>query len=455
MSTQAQTPVVTLSSRRPQLPRLVLGAAVAAACLLIQAQAARLALVVGNDNYTNVSKLSNARNDAQSIARELQAAGFAVTRVLDATRDSMNDAYDVFMRKIDKGDEVVFYFSGHGVQPPQLGPYLLPVDIKASDVNVVRRDGLSLDQLLADLNKRARFAMIILDACRNNPFPPTTFGRSIPPGSSLSNIEPPRGTMVIMAASRGQEALDRLGKNDTVPNGVFTRELIKHMRTPGLSAGDMVKRVKLSVEQAAASVNHEQWPAVQDETRTDFFFHPQAGRPGPAVASPSPSAAPAPVFMAPAPAPAPAPTPASVFGSPAPAPHVAAPNPAAVVRPSTPSPAAVTSPSSYGPQREFDDWEAAVKVGTRAALERFVSQYPEGRYAPQARTKMVGLASAPVPAAAPVAAPKPAATHNPQAEFELWDRAATSKRRADYEAYLAAYPNGRYVDLARAAMQKL
>lgn len=433
----------------PPLPRLVLGAAVAAACLLIQAQAARLALVVGNDNYTNVSKLSNARNDAQSIARELQAAGFAVTRVLDATRDSMNDSYDIFMRKIDKGDEVVFYFSGHGVQPPQLGPYLLPVDIKASDVNVVRRDGLSLDQLLADLNKRARFAMIILDACRNNPFPPTTFGRSMPPGSSLSNIEPPRGTMVIMAASRGQEALDRLGKNDTVPNGVFTRELIKHMRTPGLSAGDMVKRVKLSVEQAAASVNHEQWPAVQDETRTDFFFHPASGRPGQGVASPAPAPAPAPFTTPPAPAPAPAP----VFSAPPPPSYAPAPSPA--VRPATPSPATVTSPSSYGPQREFDDWEAAVKAGTRAALERFVSQYPEGRYTPQARVRIAGMGAAPAPAPAPMAAPKPTAAHNPQAEFELWDRAATSKRRADYEAYLATYPNGRYVDLARAALQKL
>jgi hypothetical protein len=449
VSKNPQTQAAPLSPRFPPLPRLVLGAAVAAACLLIQAQAARLALVVGNDNYTNVSKLSNARNDAQSIARELQAAGFAVTRVLDATRDSMNDSYDVFMRKIDKGDEVVFYFSGHGVQPPQLGPYLLPVDIKASDVNVVRRDGLSLDQLLADLNKRARFAMIILDACRNNPFPPTTFGRSMPPGSSLSNIEPPRGTMVIMAASRGQEALDRLGRNDTVPNGVFTRELIKHMRTPGLSAGDMVKRVKLSVEQAAASVNHEQWPAVQDETRTDFFFHPTSGRPSQGVASPAP--APAPLVAPPAPAPAPAP----VFSAPPPPSYAPAPSPAAVVRPATPSPAVVTSPSSYGPQREFDDWEAAVKAGTRAALERFVSSYPEGRYTPQARVKIAGMAAAPAPAPAPVAAPKPTAAHNPQAEFELWDRAATSKRRADYEAYLATYPNGRYVDLARAALQKL
>ena len=419
-----------------RLNRAALAASVAAACLALNAEAARLALVVGNDNYTNVSKLSNARNDAQAIGRELTASGFAVTRVLDATRDSMNEAYDIFMRKIEKGDEVVFFFSGHGVQPPQLGPFLLPIDIKASDVNVVRRDALSLDQLLDDLNKRARFAMIILDACRNNPFPPTTFGRALPPGSSLSNIEPPRGTMVIMAASRGQEALDRLGSTDTVPNGLFTRELIKHMRTPGLSAGDMVKRVKLSVEQAAASVNHAQWPAVQDETRTDFYFRPGSG----------PAAAPSPLPLPPQPAPSPLPYTPQPAPSPSPPPM-----PAPTSAPRPPSP----SPSVSDAQREFDAWETAARVGTRSALESFVSQYPQGRYTPQARIKISGMAAAPAPAPAPTPAPRPAAANNPQAEFELWDRAETSKRKGDYEAYIAAYPNGRYIDLARAAIKKL
>ena len=419
--------------------------AVAAACMALQAQAARLALVVGNDNYAHVSKLANARNDAQTIGRELQASGFAVTRVLDATRDAMNEAYDIFMRKVEKGDEVVFFFSGHGVQPPQLGPFLLPIDIKASDVNVVRRDGLALDQLLDDLNKRARFAMIILDACRNNPFPPTTFGRALPPGSSLSNIEPPRGTMVIMAASRGQEALDRLGSNDPVPNGLFTRELVKHMRTPGLSAGDMIKRVKLSVEQAAASVNHVQWPAVQDETRTDFYFRPANDR-----SSPAPTPAPTPAPFVPQPAPAPAPTP--IYTPPAPSPSPT-PSPAPALRPPAPSPAPLTGLSE--PQREFDAWEAASRVGTRTALETFVAQFPQGRYVGQARVKISGMGAAPAPAPTPAPAPRPAAAHNPQAEFELWDRAETSKRKADYEAYIAAYPSGRYIDLARAALKKL
>ena len=113
--------------------------------LPLPADAARLALVVGNDNYTAVPKLRNARNDAQSVARELEAAGFKVTRMLDATRSALNEQLDAFLRRIDKGDEVVFYFSGHGSQPPQLGPFLLPVDIQVSNERIIARDALSLE----------------------------------------------------------------------------------------------------------------------------------------------------------------------------------------------------------------------------------------------------------------------------------------------------------------------
>jgi outer membrane protein assembly factor BamD (BamD/ComL family) len=107
-------------------------------------------------------------------------------------------------------------------------------------------------------------------------------------------------------------------------------------------------------------------------------------------------------------------------------------------------------------QREFDAWEAAGKTNTRASYERFVSQFPDGRYTPQARTKLAGMAAAPAPAAVATPAPAPAAAaNNPQAEFEVWDRASTSNRKADYEDYLRLYPNGRYLELARAALKKL
>ncbi len=385
--------------------------------LPLPADAARLALVVGNDNYTAVPKLRNARNDAQSVARELEAAGFKVTRMLDATRSALNDQLDAFLRRIDKGDEVVFYFSGHGSQPPQLGPFLLPVDIQVSNERVIARDALSLEQLVDDLNKRARFSLVIVDACRDDPFRDTRAGRSLPPGSALSRIEPPKGTMIIMAASKGQQALDRLGDNDPVNNGLFTRELIKQMRQRGQSAGEMLKKVRANVESAALAVNHAQRPSLVDESSSDFFFYPgRATATGTAAGT----------------AADPATTPATD---------------------SRPPPSLAALPSMYGPQREFDAWDTAVQGGTRAAFEDFIRQFPDGRYSPRARSLLANLiaGSSAVPAPLPVATQ--AAAGRSRAEHELWERATASKRRADYEAYLAAHPEGRFAEQAREALK--
>lgn len=437
-------------ARRPRFSRLSLAVAAAAALVAFDAFAARLALVVGNDAYQNATPLNNARNDAIALSKELEAAGFKVTRLLDASRDTLNDGLDAFLRKVEKGDEVVFFFSGHGSQPPQTGPFLLPVDIRLTGERAIQRDGLSLEQLTEDLNRRARFSLIIIDACRNDPFRETPAGRALPPGSSLGRIEPPRGSMVIMAASKGQQALDNLGRNDPVKNGVFTRELIKQMRTPGLSATEMLKRVRGSVEALAATVNHQQRPALMDESSSDFFFYPPGGT-APAVATAPPPA----VNNTPATARPTVPT--QTVSAPAGSDRYTTPltaTPPTYTTPvSPPRPAATTA--AYDPQKEFDSWEAASRANTRAALEAFIAQYPEGRYTPQARQRVAGMAPAPVAAPAPAPAPARPAANNPQAEFEVWDRAVTSKRKADYEAYLAQYPNGRYVDLARAALKKL
>ena len=365
-------------ARRSQLGAC-LALALAAACLSFDAQAARLAMVVGNDAYTNASRLRNARNDAQSLAKELEAAGFKVTRVLDATRERLHDELDGFLRRIEKGDEVVFFFSGHGSQPPQLGPYLLPVDIKVTGERAIQRDGLSLEQLVDDLNRRARFSLVIIDACRDDPFRETTAGRSLPGGSALGRIEPPKGSMIIMAASKGQQALDRLGNNDPVPNGLFTRELIKQIRTAGLSASDMLKRVRSSVETSAAAVNHAQRPSLVDESSTEFYFYPPTGS---------------------------VPTAAAAIAAPA-----FAPGPAPSVVPAA-APAAVPAAAPVG---------VAPPVATTAA---------------------------------PTAKQSVASSVAPASEFDVWDQAANSKRKADYENYLRLFPNGRYAELARAALKK-
>ena len=339
--------------------------------------AARLAMVVGNDNYIAVPKLRNARNDAQSVARELEAAGFKVTRVLDATRNTLNDQLDGFLRRIDKGDEVVFFFSGHGSQPPQLGPFLLPVDIQVTSERAVMRDALSLEQVVDDLNKRARFSLVIIDACRDDPFRETSAGRSLPPGSALSRIEPPKGTMIIMAASKGQQALDRLGNNDPVQNGLFTRELIKQMRQPGLSAGEMLKKVRTSVESAALAANHAQRPSLVDESSSEFFFYP--ARAGAAVTA-VPTAAAAPGLTAPV-----------------------------VAAQPQPQSAPQAQVSTYGPQREFDAWDLATQAGTRTAYEDFVRQFPQGRYAVHAKARLTALAAG----SAFKAPPPPSPTQTP------------------------------------------
>lgn len=419
--------------------RLVLALSMAAASLALDASAARLALVVGNDAYQTINPLKNARNDANTMSRELEAAGFKVTRVLDATRERLNNEFDGFVRRLEKGDEVVFFFSGHGSQPPSAGPYLLPVDIKVgSDHKSILRDGFSLESAIDELNQRARFSLFIIDACRDDPFRQTTAGRSLPAGSGLSRIEPPDGTLVIMAASKGQQALDRLSDNDPVKNGLFTRELVKQMRTRGLPVTEMLRKVRTNVVAAANSVNHKQKPSLTDESSSDFFFYPAGAseRAQPVVApDPQPLRQPDPV---PAPAPRQQEAVRPVYAAPTTAP--------------APAPAPAVSVSDA--QRELDAWDAAERAGTRSALESFVSRYPDGRYTPRARVKLAGMAPAPVATPAPAPAPRPAA-HNPQAEFEVWDRATSSGRRADYEAYLQQYPNGRYVDLVRAALKKL
>jgi len=422
----------SMMTRSPRPRRLAAAFSVAAACLVmsLEAHAARLALVVGNDNYQHATKLRNARNDANAIGRELEAAGFSVTKVLDATRDGMDDAVGNFLRRIQKGDEVVFFFSGHGSQPPNLGPHLLPVDIRPTDNRVIERNGQSLEKLTDELNQRARFSLIIIDACRDDPLRETATGRSIAPGSTLTRIEPPKGSLVIMAASKGQQALDRLSNNDPVPNGLFTRELVKHMRTRGLSAVEMLRKVRSSVESAAESVNHKQRPALMDESSSDFFFYPASG----SAPAPAPAFDPPP-RVSPSPAPAPAPTPPVIVPAPAPAP--------------------AGGGSSITPQREYELWDQAMRANTRSAFESFLQAVPNGRYSDRARARIAQFgAPAPGPAAAPAPAPAPTGGNNPAAEFALWDRAQSSNRRADFEAYLRQYPNGRYADRARAALPK-
>jgi len=242
------------------------------------ADAARRALVVGNDNYSSVAKLRNARADAEAMAGAFRQAGYEVDLVTDRNLKQLQADVRNFRQKVLAGDEIVVFFSGHGVQ---LGGtnYLLPTDVGAQNEDQVKDDALSLSSILEGLRERKpRFTLAIVDACRDNPFAGT--GRAIG-GRGLTGVAGASGQMVIYAAGEGQKALDRLGNNDTVRNGLFTRVFLKEIAKPGVPIRDVLYRVRDEVATLAEGVKHEQVPAVYDQVRGTFYFL------APALATPS------------------------------------------------------------------------------------------------------------------------------------------------------------------------
>ena len=238
-------------------------------CLHVQAK--RVALVIGNDNYMAVSKLQKAGNDANAMARELKNAGFAVQLHQNLNYRATVRAVESFTQGIQGGDEVVFFYAGHGVQIKN-GSYLLPTDIEVkseSEVEKTAYDLLTLTEKLAEA--KPAFSLVIIDACRDNPL--KSKGRSIGNARGLSAIEAPKGQMIVYSASRGQQALDRLLEKDPNPNSVFTRELLARMKNPGMKIEDLMRDVQNSVEELAKSVRHEQRPAIYNESRGNFYFY--------------------------------------------------------------------------------------------------------------------------------------------------------------------------------------
>jgi hypothetical protein len=229
----------------------------------------RLALVVGNNQYRNVPALANAVEDATSIASNLRAVGYQVTLRTDITQKDMQAALRTFSGQLQGGDEVLFYFAGHGVQ---LGAanYLLPVDIAGESEAQVRDDAIQLQRVLDDIaEQKVRFTLAMVDACRDNPF--KSSGRAIG-GRGLAPTTAATGQMIIFSAGSGQQALDKLGPTDNSRNGLFTRVFLKEMQKPGVSVDRLVRNVRAEVVELARSIGHEQVPAIYDQAIGDFYF---------------------------------------------------------------------------------------------------------------------------------------------------------------------------------------
>ena len=231
--------------------------------------AQRRALVIGNDSYRHVSPLVNAREDARAIANGLMQVGYQVTLKLDLNEKDMKTALRNFKAQVEGGDEVLIFYAGHGVQIGAAN-YLLPIDITGESEEQVKDDGIQLQRILDDMSERkTKFTLAMIDACRDNPFKKT--GRALG-GRGLSPTTAATGQMVIFSAGTGQQALDRLGPNDSDKNGLFTRIFIKEMQKPGVSIDRVVRNVRNDVVNLAKSVGHEQVPAIYDQVVGEFYF---------------------------------------------------------------------------------------------------------------------------------------------------------------------------------------
>ena len=231
----------------------------------------RKALVIGNNKYKFVSTLATASEDAKTIAGNLESVGYKVTLKLDASEREMRAAIRSFATQVEGGDEVAFYFAGHGVQIGSAN-YLIPVDVNGESEAQIRDEAVALQRVLDDMTERkAKFTLAVIDACRDNPF--KVAGRNVGSGSrGLAPTNAATGQMVIFSAGAGQKALDSLGPSDKDKNGVFTRVFVKQMQKQAVPIDKILKDTRTEVVNLAKTIGHEQVPAIYDQVIGEFFF---------------------------------------------------------------------------------------------------------------------------------------------------------------------------------------
>ena len=240
------------------------------------AEPRRLALVVGNDSYKQIGALKNARADARAVGEALEKVGYKVTLKTDTDLVSFKTALRTFKSEVNGGDEVVFFYSGHGMEVSGAN-YLLPVEIsRNASEDQIKDESVPLQRVLEDLQERkARFTLAIIDACRTNPF--KIPGRSAV-GRGLAPTTAATGQMILYAAGAGQEALDRLSERDQARNGLFTRVFLKEIQKPGIPVRDVLTNVREEVARLAKTIGHEQVPAIYDQALGRFYFvQPRGG----------------------------------------------------------------------------------------------------------------------------------------------------------------------------------
>jgi uncharacterized protein YozE (UPF0346 family) len=222
------------------------------------------ALVIGNAEYDHSINLKNPTNDAEDIAKVLADGGFNVSKLINATFKEMKKSIKAFEKSAESGGAVsVFFFAGHGVEVDGEN-YLIAKDTEADDKHDIEAGALSLNEVIDRMEPKdgaTRTNIVILDACRDNPFERKWRGK--PRG--LAPVYAPRGTLVAFSTSPGQFAGDGTGRN-----GQYTEALLKHIEEPDLPVEAMFKRVRNSL---GAATKQAQISWEHTSLAGEFYFH--------------------------------------------------------------------------------------------------------------------------------------------------------------------------------------
>ncbi|MCC7281296.1 MAG: caspase family protein [Acetobacteraceae bacterium] len=267
-------------------------AALALALWLVAALAAaeperRVALVIGNADYRNAATLANPVRDAVDIATALNRLGFEVLVARDTDRPGMERMLREFGRRLEGASVGLFYYAGHGFQMDGVN-FLVPVDARLEAERDVPFEAVRLELALAQMEDDSRTSIVILDACRDNPFRGRiTRGRSAGTRAGLASVEAGLGTLIVYATQPNAVAYD--GPADS--NSPFAAALLRHINEPGIELRRMLTLVRADVVQATG---RRQVPWDHSALMGDVYFRQQAQVPtAPAAAAPPAVAAPA------------------------------------------------------------------------------------------------------------------------------------------------------------------
>jgi formylglycine-generating enzyme len=225
-----------------------------------------IALVIGNSNYPD-AMLENPKNDASDVAQTFTDMGFIVEKVLDADKEQMGEAIKRFSAKMPTAKAAVFYYAGHGMQVDGEN-YLIPISRttadQISDETQVKYRAFNAGEILQAMDKNhVKFAMVVLDACRNNPIKGTGRGKL----KGLASIDAPLGSLIMYATKAGDVAADGSGRNSP-----FTTAFLQHIKTPGLDVNLLPSKITATVNELTQG---RQTPGTYMQLSQSFTFVPE------------------------------------------------------------------------------------------------------------------------------------------------------------------------------------